>query len=83
MTEASVSRRSDMDTGEAGDGRSDLPMDMAIEMAVATAATPIAAETEGTTIDEPMERNGSAQSNRRSEALVTAVALATERPAWR
>ena len=53
MTEFRGSERSDLDAGEAGDGRSDAPMDMAMEMA--TAATSIAAETAGVTIFEPME----------------------------
>jgi len=72
MTEARVSGRSDLDKGEAGDGRSDAPMDVAMEMA--TAATPVAAETAGTTIVEPMERNENGKRRRRSEAVVTAVA---------
>jgi len=71
MTEARVSGRSDLDTGEAGDGRSNAPMDVAMEMA--TAATPVAAETAGTTIVEPMERNENGKRRRRSEAVATAV----------
>jgi len=53
MTEFRVSMRSDLDAGEAGKGRSDATMDVAMEMA--TAATPIAAETVGSAIFEPME----------------------------
>jgi hypothetical protein len=72
MTEARVSGRSDLDTGEAGDGRSDAPMDVAMEMA--TAATPVAAGTTGTTIVELTERNENGKRRRRSEAVATAVA---------
>jgi hypothetical protein len=52
MTKARVSRRSDLDTGEAGDGRSDPPIDVGMEMG--TAATLAATEAAGRTIDEPM-----------------------------
>jgi hypothetical protein len=69
MTEFRGSERSDLDAGEAGDGRSDAPMDMAMEMA--TAATSIAAETAGVTIFEPMERNENGKRRRRSEAPAT------------
>jgi len=55
MTEFRVTVRSDLDAGEAEKGRSDAPMDVAMEMA--TVATPIAAETAGAAIFEPMERN--------------------------
>ena len=47
-------------------------MDVAMEMA--TAATPVAAGTAGTTIVEPMERNENGKRRRRSEAVATAVA---------
>ena len=67
MTEFRVSRRSDLDAGEAENGRSDAPMDVAMEMA--TAATSIAAETAGATLFEPMERNENGERRRRSEAL--------------
>jgi hypothetical protein len=53
MTESRVSGRSDQDAGEAENGRSDAPMDVAMEMAMA--ATSIPAETAGATIFEPME----------------------------
>jgi len=69
MTEFRGSERSDLDAGEAGDGRSDAPMDMAMEMA--TVVTSIAAETAGVTIFEPMERNENGKRRRRSEAPVT------------
>jgi hypothetical protein len=72
MTEARESGRSDLDRGEAGDGRSDTPMDVAMEMAMA--ATPVAAEIAGTTIVEPMPRNENGKRRRRSGAVVTAVA---------
>jgi len=69
MSEARVSERSDMDMGEAGDRKSDVPMDMAMEMT--TAATPTAI---GATIFEPMERNEHGKQSRKSEALVTTLA---------
>jgi len=71
MTEFRVRGRSDLDAGEAGDVRSDAPMDVAMEMI--TAATSIAAETVGATIVEPMERNGNGKRKRRSEAPVAPV----------
>jgi hypothetical protein len=55
MIEFRVSRRSDLDAGEAGNGRSDTPLDVAMEMG--TAATSIAAQCAAATIFEPMERN--------------------------
>jgi hypothetical protein len=72
MTEVRVSGRSDLDAGEAGDGRSDAPMEVAMEMA--TGATPVAAETAGATIVEPMERNENGKRRRKSEAPATALA---------
>jgi hypothetical protein len=53
MTEFRVNRRSDLGTGEVGDGRNDVPMDVVMEMS--TAATSITAETGGSTIFEAME----------------------------
>jgi len=73
-TEARVSARSDRDTGEAGDGRSDAPMAVAMEKALATAVTPLAAETAGETIVEPMQRNKNGKRRSRSEAQAIAVA---------
>ena len=61
MTKFTVSKRSDLDAGEGGDGRRDAPMDMAMQ--VATAATPA-----GVTIFEPMESNENGKRRRRSEA---------------
>jgi len=55
MTEFRVSERSDLDAGEADNGRNNAPINMAMEMA--TAVTSIAVETESATILEPMERN--------------------------
>ena len=49
-------------------GRSDAPMDMAMEMAMAV--TYIAVETAGATIFELMERNENGKWTRRSEAPV-------------
>jgi len=63
MSEARGSERRDLDTGEAGHRRSDVRMNVAMEMV--TAATPNAA---GETIFEPMERNENGQRRRRSEA---------------
>ena len=68
MTEFRVSGRSDLDVGEAGNGRSDAPMDVVMDMA--TAVTSIAAETAGATIFQPMERNEKGQRRRRSKAPV-------------
>jgi len=61
-----VSGRCDLDAGEAGNGRSDVLMDVVMEMA--TAATSIAAETAGATIFEPMGRDNNGKRRRRSEA---------------
>jgi len=58
--------RSDLDAGEAGKGRSDPPMDVAMEMG--TVATSIAAENAGAAVLEPMERNENGKLGRRSEA---------------
>jgi len=66
MTKFRGSESSDQEAGDAGDGRSDAAMNMAIE--VATAATSIAAETAGVIIFEPRERNESGKQTRRSEA---------------
>jgi hypothetical protein len=65
MTEVRVSERRGLDTGEAADGRSDAPMDIAME--VAMAVTSIAAL-------EPTERNENGK-RRRSEVPATAWAL--------
>jgi len=65
------SERNDLDTAGAGDGRSDAPIDVAMEMA--TTVTPIAAETAGGTIFEPMERNENGTQRKRSEATATAM----------
>ena len=72
MTEVRVSERRGLDTGEAADGRSDAPLDMAME--VATAVTSIAAGTAGEAALEPMERNENGK-RRRSEVPATAWAL--------
>jgi hypothetical protein len=69
MTEFRGSERSDLITGEAGDGRSDGPVDMAMEKA--TAATFIAAKTAGVTIVDRMERNQNGKRRRMSEAPAT------------
>ena len=69
MTEFRVSGRSDLDAGEAGNGRRDMPMDVAMEMA--TVATAMAAETAGANIFELMERNENRKRRRWSEDLAT------------
>jgi len=68
MTEFRVSGRSDLDAGEAGDEKSDAPMEVATEMS--TAATSITAETAGAIIFEPMERDENGKRRRRSEPPV-------------
>jgi len=70
MTEFRVSGKSDLSTGEAENGRSAAPMDVAMEMV--TAATSIAAETAGATIFEQMERNKNGKQRWRSEAPAAA-----------
>ena len=72
MTEVIGKKRSDLDTGEAGDRRSDAPMDVAMEMV--TTVTLIATETMGATIFEPLERNENGKQRRRSEAPATTLA---------
>ena len=72
MTKARASGRSDLDTGEEGDGRSNARMDVAMEMAMA--ATPVTAESAGAITVEPMERNEYGKQRRLTEALATAVA---------
>ena len=67
-----MSERSDLVMGEAGDGSSDAPMDMAMRMA--TAVTPIAAETAGASTVEPRERNKKGTRRTRSDAPATAFA---------
>jgi hypothetical protein len=74
MTGAGESGRGDLDTGEAPDGRSDVPVDVAMELVMLTAATPIAAETPGATTVEPMERNENGKWSSRSAALATVLA---------
>jgi len=66
ITEFRVSWRSDQGPGEACNGRSNGPRDMAMEMA--TEETSIGAETAGTTIFEPMERNEHRKRRRWGEA---------------
>jgi hypothetical protein len=72
MTEVRVSERSDMDPEGVGDGSSDAPMDVAMEMA--TELPPITAETTGATIFEPMERNENGKRRSRSETTATTFA---------
>jgi len=72
MTKVRVSERSYLDPGEAGDGRSDAPMDVAMEMAIAV--TPIGAETAGATVVEVIKGNGNGKWRWGSEAPATALA---------
>jgi len=72
MTKVRGRETSDLDTGEAGEGRSDGPMDVAIEMT--TTVTPIAAEPTGATLFDPMERNENGKRRRRREAPAKAFA---------
>jgi len=60
-----------MNTGEAGDGRSDAPTDMATEMARSMTHIPVA--TARATIYEPMETNENAMWRRRSKAPATTL----------
>jgi hypothetical protein len=53
MPEIRGFERSHQEAGEAGDGRSDAPMDIAMDMA--TAATSTAMETAGIALFEPKE----------------------------
>jgi len=55
MTRARVSGWSDLDMAEAEDGRSDAPMDVAMEMSTTPTYSPV--ETAGTTTVEPMDRH--------------------------
>jgi len=52
--------------GEAGDKKSDAPMDVVMDMM--TAAASIAAETAGATIFEPMERHDNGKQRMSSKA---------------
>jgi hypothetical protein len=72
MSEARVSNRNYLDTGEVEDGRSDATNNAAMEMAMS--ATPVAAESVRTTVVAPMGRIDNGQWRRRSEVLVTTVA---------
>jgi len=54
MTEIRVRMRNTLEAGDTGDGRSNVPMDVAMEMA--TAVTSITVETEGTIIVELMQK---------------------------
>jgi hypothetical protein len=73
MTEVRASQRSGLDTGGAADGRSDEPIDMATEVAMAGAA--IAASTAGEDTVVPIESQDNAMRRRRSEVPPTAWAL--------
>ena len=71
MTEAGVSGKSDLDTGQAGDGRKYAPTDVAIEMAIATAVTPVTADTAGATTVERTERKDIGKRRMRSSMVWT------------
>jgi hypothetical protein len=66
MTEFRVSGKSDVDAGEAGDGRCEEPMDGAMERAIPPES--IATETAGAAIFEPMGRDEKVKWRRSSEA---------------
>jgi hypothetical protein len=72
LTEVSVSKSRCLDKGEAADGRSDGPMDMAIVMVMA--GTSIAVETACEATLEPMEKPNQGQL-RRSEVPATTWVL--------
>jgi hypothetical protein len=72
MTKVRVSKRSDLDMRESGNGGSDAPGDVALE--IATAVTRIATGTVGATTLELLGRNENRTWTRRSEAPVTAMA---------
>jgi hypothetical protein len=76
MTAVRVSESRGLGMGEAADGRSNAPMDMAMEMA--TAVSSIAAGTAGEAALEPMERNENGK-RRRSKVQATAWALGDSR----
>jgi len=61
-----MSRRSDLDAGEAGNGRSNTPIVVVMEMA--TEATAITTDIAGATLFEPIERNENSKRSRRSVA---------------
>jgi len=69
LSEARASERSDIDAGEAGDGRNDMPMGVATDMT--PAATPTATDA---TIFELLERNENRKRRWKSEAPATALA---------
>jgi len=66
-----VSKSSNWDTAEARGRRSDAPMDMAMEMAMAV--THITADTASTATLEPTESNKNMMRRRQSEALGSAI----------
>jgi hypothetical protein len=69
MSKTRASERSDINMGDAGERRSDAPMQVGIY--ITTAATPTAT---GATIFEPMERYRHGKRRRKSEAPATAFA---------
>jgi len=69
MTEARVSERTNLDMGEAGDRRSDAPLDVPMEMT--RAATPTPRETAVATMSEAKERNKKRKRRSGNEAPAT------------
>jgi hypothetical protein len=67
MTEFGRIESSDLGAFDAGGGRSDALMDIAMWMAIAVTASTV--ETVGVTIFDPMERNENRKQRTRSEAL--------------
>jgi len=66
-----VCKRSDLETGEAENGRSDARTD--VGMGRAMAVTPIRVDPPGAAPLEPMERNKNGQQRRSSQALVSTL----------
>ena len=73
LTEVRGNTKNGLDTGEAADGSSDAPREMAME--IATALSSIAAETAGEDTLQPREKNANRKGKRRSDVLATAWAL--------
>jgi len=73
ITEVRRSERSDLDTGGVAERRSDVPIDMAMDMA--TEVTSIAAETAGEDTLESRESKENGKRRRSSEVPAAACAL--------
>jgi hypothetical protein len=71
MTEVMVSWRSNLDSAQVGDRRSDLPVHIGMEMV--TVVTHIITDAVGTATLEPMERNENGNWRRRSKSPATVM----------